>query len=50
MRHDGVMPSVSCPLRYQVDPSKTDAFERFAKSPVALVERIHGRPVRFAGN
>jgi hypothetical protein len=37
------MPPVTCHLRYEIDPSELDAFERFAKRWIALVERSGGR-------
>ena len=37
------MPPVTCHVRYELDPSKIDAFERFAKRWIALVERSGGR-------
>ena len=37
------MPPVTCHLRYQVDPSQLEAFERFARRWIALVERAGGR-------
>jgi NIPSNAP len=37
------MPPVTCHVRYQIDPSKLAAFERFAKRWIALVERSGGR-------
>jgi NIPSNAP len=37
------MPPVTCHLRYQIDPSEIDAFERFAKRWIALVERSGGQ-------
>ncbi len=37
------MPSVTCHVRYEIDPSQVDAFERFAKRWIALVERSGGR-------
>ena len=36
------MPPVTCHLRYEIDPSRIDAFERFAKRWIALVERSGG--------
>jgi NIPSNAP protein len=37
------MPPVTCHLRYEIDPSKLDAFERFARRWIALVERSGGQ-------
>jgi len=37
------MPPVTCHLRYEIDPSALDAFERFAKRWIALVERSGGQ-------
>ena len=37
------MPPVTCHLRYEIDPSELDAFERFARRWIALVERSGGR-------
>ncbi len=37
------MPPVTCHVRYQIEPSQIDAFERFAKRWIALVERSGGR-------
>ena len=37
------MPPVTCHLRYEIDPSKIEAFERFAKRWIALVERSGGQ-------
>jgi NIPSNAP protein len=37
------MPPVTCHLRYEIDPSELDAFERFAKRWIALVERSGGQ-------
>lgn len=37
------MPAVTCHLRYQIDPSEIDAFERFAKRWIALVQRSGGQ-------
>ncbi len=34
---------VTCHLRYEIDPSELEAFERFAKRWIALVERSGGR-------
>src|ERR1044072_3536275 len=36
------VPPITCHLRYEIDPSKLDAFERFAKRWIALVERSGG--------
>lgn len=37
------MPPVTCHLRYEIDPSQLDAFERFARRWIALVERAGGQ-------
>ena len=37
------MPPVTCHLRYEIDPASIEAFERFAKRWIALVERSGGR-------
>ena len=37
------MPPVTCHLRYEIDPSELEAFERFARRWIALVERSGGR-------
>ena len=37
------MPPVTCHLRYEIDPSELEAFERFAKRWIALVERSGGQ-------
>ena len=34
---------MTCHLRYEIDPSKVDAFERFARRWIALVERAGGQ-------
>src|SRR5215217_7477253 len=36
------VPPITCHLRYEIDPSALDAFERFAKRWIALVERSGG--------
>ena len=36
------MPPVTCHLRYEIDPAKVDAFERFARAWIALVNRSGG--------
>jgi hypothetical protein len=36
-----VMPAVTCHLRYEIDPSKMEDFERFGRAWIALVDR-HG--------
>ena len=36
------MPPVTCHLRYEIDPSEIEAFERFARRWIALVERAGG--------
>ena len=43
MRQSWAMPPVTCHVRYELDPSKLEAFERFAKRWIALVERSGGR-------
>jgi NIPSNAP len=43
MRQGCAMPPVTCHVRYELDPSKLEAFERFAKRWIALVERSGGR-------
>jgi hypothetical protein len=40
------MPRVTCHLRYEIDPARLDAFERFARRWIALVERS-GLPRTF---
>ena len=37
------MPPVTCHLRYEIDASQLDAFERFAKRWIALVNRSGGQ-------
>lgn len=37
------MPPVTCHLRYEIDPSEIEAFERFAQRWIALVERSGGQ-------
>ena len=37
------MPPVTCHLRYEIDPSAVDAFQRFARRWIALVERSGGQ-------
>jgi hypothetical protein len=37
------MAEVTCHLRYEIDPSEIEAFERFAKRWIALVERSGGQ-------
>ena len=37
------MPPITCHLRYEIDPDQTDAFERFARRWIALVERSGGQ-------
>jgi hypothetical protein len=34
---------ITCHVQYQIDPSEIDAFERFARRWIALVERSGGR-------
>lgn len=43
IRHHGHMSSVTCHVRYEIDPSKLDAFERFATRWIALVDRSGGQ-------
>jgi hypothetical protein len=37
------MPPVTCHVRYELDPAQLDAFERFARRWIALVERAGGQ-------
>ena len=41
------VPPITCHLRYEIDPAKLDAFERFAKRWIALVERSGGPTPRL---
>ena len=36
------MPPVTCHLRYEIDPSKVEAFERFGRAWIALVDESGG--------